>query len=294
MADINPLGVARLPRAGPLRIVRTRLSPDAPRRRTEPLTLDRDHVSRFTHRTSRKIPRPARSFLLRAPRASAFRPARITRKPRRAAATSAPGRATNCSADRGFCSTCTTRSRDISSGIGCCSGSRTVAASSPRPCEGYGPLVPGEHFVMVEPENLIAACEYFLQHPAEREKIAQAGRAFVETELRQSQMCAEFLGSLTPGNDRASILALPPDRTPAPLPSPLRKTNLPANSRAHYQNHRRRFPAPDREDGTGSRGIFNPDSRIANVAHHASRSLSLAFSRAGISARPRRVSSGSA
>ncbi len=62
-----------------------------------------------------------------------------------------------------------------------------------EPCEGYGPLVPGEHFVMVESENLIAACEFYLRHPNEGARIARQGREFVENRLRQAQMCAQFL-----------------------------------------------------------------------------------------------------
>src|SRR3712207_5471421 len=55
-------------------------------------------------------------------------------------------------------------------------------------CQGYGALVPGEHFVMVEPANLIAACEFYLAHPGECERIARAGLAFVQTQLSQAEM----------------------------------------------------------------------------------------------------------
>src|SRR4029077_11558270 len=45
-------------------------------------------------------------------------------------------------------------------------------------CHGHGPLVPGQHFIMVEPEYLITACEYYLEHPDECEEIACAGMKF--------------------------------------------------------------------------------------------------------------------
>ena len=32
-------------------------------------------------------------------------------------------------------------------------------------CEGYGALVPGRHFIMVEREDLVPCCEYYLRHP---------------------------------------------------------------------------------------------------------------------------------
>ena len=84
---------------------------------------------------------------------------------------------------------------------GCCVISET--------CVGYGPLVPGRHFVMVEPEHLIAACEYYLANPAEAAAIADAGRKFIETELRQSQQCAAFLNPSAETGDPAPI-AHPP------------------------------------------------------------------------------------
>ncbi|HEX3818198.1 MAG TPA: glycosyltransferase [Chthoniobacterales bacterium] len=78
-------------------------------------------------------------------------------------------------------------------------------------CAGYGPLVPGKHFVMVESENLIAACEYYLHRPNECKAIAEQGREFVRTELRQSQMCKVFLHNLQTGREEGlgDPLALP-------------------------------------------------------------------------------------
>ncbi len=65
---------------------------------------------------------------------------------------------------------------------GCCIMTET--------CEGYAPLVPGKHFVMVEPHALVRACEYYLAHPAEREAIAAAGREFIREHLTQAGNCA--------------------------------------------------------------------------------------------------------
>lgn len=87
-----------------------------------------------------------------------------------------------------------------------------------EPCVGYGPLVPGEHFVMVETENLIAACEFYLRHPDECARIARQGREFVESRLRQAQLCARFLQELgTPGG------VVTEDSEPRPLPPALRR-----------------------------------------------------------------------
>ncbi|MBA2271610.1 MAG: glycosyltransferase [Chthoniobacterales bacterium] len=60
-------------------------------------------------------------------------------------------------------------------------------------CKGYGALVPGKHFIMVEPEYLIPCCEYYLAHPEECEVIALAGLQFIETQLRQAQTCRTFV-----------------------------------------------------------------------------------------------------
>ncbi len=85
-------------------------------------------------------------------------------------------------------------------------------------CEGHGPLVPGEHFIMVEPENLIPACEYYLAQPNECARIAEQGFAFVEKHLRQAQLCENFLRDL-PG----AGCAVPRDAAAVPLPRALRR-----------------------------------------------------------------------
>lgn len=96
-------------------------------------------------------------------------------------------------------------------------------------CKGYGELVPGRHFIMVEPEYLIPCCEYYLAHPEECEKIANAGREFIETELRQSQTCARFLQQIethdaqqnASGDSSAHFVT--EDSSPAPLPPELQR-----------------------------------------------------------------------
>src|SRR5450432_158554 len=64
---------------------------------------------------------------------------------------------------------------------GCCIVTET--------CEGFAPLVPGKHFVMVEPEQLVECCDYYLEHAAEREAIARASRDFVREHLTQANNC---------------------------------------------------------------------------------------------------------
>ncbi len=85
-------------------------------------------------------------------------------------------------------------------------------------CEGHGALVPGEHFIMVEPENLIAACEYYLEHPGECARIARQGAEFVEKHLRQGQMCEAFLREFETAGCR-----VPMDAAATPLPRDLRR-----------------------------------------------------------------------
>ncbi len=87
-----------------------------------------------------------------------------------------------------------------------------------EPCVGYGPLVPGEHFVMVESENLIAACDFYLRHPDKCARIARQGREFVETRLRQAQMCEGFLRDLQTAGGTVTE-----DAAPRALPRALRR-----------------------------------------------------------------------
>ncbi|MFL6582929.1 MAG: glycosyltransferase [Chthoniobacterales bacterium] len=89
-------------------------------------------------------------------------------------------------------------------------------------CEGHGPLVPGKHFVMVDPEFLVPTCEYYLAHPDECARIAQEALAFVRTELRQAQGCSAFLNELAIEDAAARLPGdVVADAAPVPLPRPL-------------------------------------------------------------------------
>ena len=68
-------------------------------------------------------------------------------------------------------------------------------------CEGFAPLVPGKHFVMVESEGLVRACEYYLEHPEQRESIARAGRDFVRQHLTQAGNCLKCIQQITSGEE---------------------------------------------------------------------------------------------
>ena len=98
-------------------------------------------------------------------------------------------------------------------------------------CKGYGPLVPGKHFIMVEPEYLIPCCEYYLAHPDECEAIARAGLQFLQRELRQAQTCHAFLQQaeavqaaeqgVSGAGKKIPLPPLPLDSASAPLPAEL-------------------------------------------------------------------------
>ncbi len=101
-------------------------------------------------------------------------------------------------------------------------------------CAGYAPLVPNKHFVMVESGALIEACQYYLERPEERARIAADGAEFVRTKLRQAAGCSALLQALecdrndiVPGGVRSGEPGLPLralhfDPPPAALPRELR------------------------------------------------------------------------
>jgi GT2 family glycosyltransferase len=90
-------------------------------------------------------------------------------------------------------------------------------------CTGYGPLIPNEHFVMVETDTLIPACEYYLNNPKECAGIAAAGREFVRKHLRQSRGCREFLQALDSDGPIFQSPSLINDPCPIELPLKLKQ-----------------------------------------------------------------------
>ncbi len=99
---------------------------------------------------------------------------------------------------------------------------------------GYGSLVPGRHFIMAEQRDLIACCDYYLNHPAEAEAIAQQGTDFIQTQLTQAESCARFLRAIEENKPRPIVVS---DALPVPLPAEL-GTKL---SRQHRQQMREAF-----------------------------------------------------
>lgn len=106
---------------------------------------------------------------------------------------------------------------------GCCVISETS--------QGYGDLVPGKHFIMADRPDLIACCDYYLNHPGESETIAHQGLEFVQTHLRQAHACQKFLQGLeaSPRRDATSNvelldLAVPGDASSVPPPRELART----------------------------------------------------------------------
>ncbi|HEY2102581.1 MAG TPA: glycosyltransferase [Chthoniobacterales bacterium] len=97
-------------------------------------------------------------------------------------------------------------------------------------CEGYGALVPGKHFIMVDQDELIEACDYYLKNPGERNRIASNALSFVKDKLNQAENCRVFLRQYQTGaglelpDATVHIDAdLPFDAKPVALPSLLRQ-----------------------------------------------------------------------
>lgn len=112
---------------------------------------------------------------------------------------------------------------------GCCVISETS--------EGYGALIPGRHFIMADCDDLIACCEYYLNHPAECQAIAQQGHEFVRSELRQATMCEAFLREFEATDPSAPLAVY--DSLPMALPSSLSR-GLAANRRRQLTRALRR------------------------------------------------------
>ena len=102
-------------------------------------------------------------------------------------------------------------------------------------CAGYAPFIPNRHFVMVEQDALIDACQYYLDHPDECARIATAGAEFIRTELRQATGCAALLQALERDNNGTDDVEAPEhtisatlrcDPEPVALPRGLRGTLL--------------------------------------------------------------------
>ena len=102
-------------------------------------------------------------------------------------------------------------------------------------CAGYAPFIPNRHFVMVEHDALIDACQYYLDHPDECARIATAGAEFIRTELRQATGCAALLQALERDNNGTDDVEAPEhtisatlrcDPEPVVLPRGLRGTLL--------------------------------------------------------------------
>jgi glycosyltransferase involved in cell wall biosynthesis len=62
-----------------------------------------------------------------------------------------------------------------------------------EPCEGFAPLIPGKHLIMVKADDLTACCEFYLKHEDEREAIAEAAYNFVRERVTQEGNCRTFL-----------------------------------------------------------------------------------------------------
>lgn len=113
-------------------------------------------------------------------------------------------------------------------------------------CEGYAPLIPGKHFVMAEPAEVIRACDYYLNHPEERTRIAEAGRDFIREHLSQARNCADCIEQIATGH-YMSLGDKTADPEPESLPEDLRKSerNDGSLTRALVQDFRSWFAAEE-------------------------------------------------
>jgi GT2 family glycosyltransferase len=109
---------------------------------------------------------------------------------------------------------------------GCCIVTET--------CEGYAPLIPGKHFVMVEPTEVIRACDYYLTHAEERARIAKAGRDFIRQHLTQATNCAGCVEQIATGRYFSlGSGAAESDPAPEALPEALRQSHRRDGSLVH-------------------------------------------------------------
>jgi GT2 family glycosyltransferase len=98
-------------------------------------------------------------------------------------------------------------------------------------CQGFGPLVPGKHFVMSQAENLTTFCEYYLNHQEERQAITDTAYNFVCDRFTQRENCHAFLQQITSAFKHGDagtelILNVPANEAASPveaLPEPLAK-----------------------------------------------------------------------
>ena len=98
-------------------------------------------------------------------------------------------------------------------------------------CQGFGPLMPGKHFVMSQAEDLTKCCEYYLNHQEERQAITDAAYNFLCDRFTQKENCRAFLQQITkafnPGDAGTElILNVPANEAASPveaLPEPLAK-----------------------------------------------------------------------
>ena len=149
-------------------------------------------------------------------------------------------------------------------------------------CQGFEPLVSGQHFVMAKANDLITCCEYYLNHRNERETIAEAAYEFVRNSLTQQENCREFLQQLTkefqPAEGRAGIplhaaskLATDePSRVLEPMPDSLAKdlslkpvTLFFAALREDLSNW---FHLPDAEPIQKARAAIDPTETARRIA----------------------------
>jgi glycosyltransferase involved in cell wall biosynthesis len=139
---------------------------------------------------------------------------------------------------------------------GCCIISET--------CVGFGPLIPNRHFVMVEKDELIDACRFYLEHPSECARIATAGRDFLCNSLRQSQGCRKFLLDLLSedtSNFSIQPVELGDDPAPADLPLALSKSL----KQTGYGDLWKAFGSDVRKMLSGSEKIADPSPETPNV-----------------------------
>ncbi len=82
------------------------------------------------------------------------------------------------------------------SGLRCLLGMANRSLVMSEPMYRPEPYVPGEHYVSATIDEMPAAIRYYLDHPAERQRIAEAGHQLVTREVTLERTVSSMLDAI--------------------------------------------------------------------------------------------------